>query len=66
MAEPKGIEYEITDEGADLYVNHEGLQLLRDNTTRPYSQFFAGLVTEFDEEQARKYDAPDQEPLPGL
>lgn len=68
MAEtPKGIEFDApTDEGIDLYVNYEGLEGLRDNTTRPYSQFFADILTKVDAEQAAKYDRPEQDTLPGL
>jgi len=67
MADPKGIEYDhATDEGIDLYVNYEGLEGLKANTSRPYSQFFDGLMAKVEEEQAKKYDRPEQDPLPGL
>lgn len=68
MSAPQGVT--ITDtgaEGIDLYVNYEGLEGLRDNTTRPYSKFFDNLITQVDELQAEKNDpAPEQDPLPGL
>jgi hypothetical protein len=71
---PKGIEVTNTDaEGIDLYVNYEGLEGLRDNTTREYSQWFADIVTRIDEEQFVKQESVprpepiiEQDPLPGL
>lgn len=64
---PKGITITDTDaDGIDLYVNYEGLEALRDNTTRPYSQWFADILTRMDGEQAAKQEATEQDPLPGL
>lgn len=66
------MEYEESGHIVDLYVNHEGLQLLRDNTTRDLSKFFDGLIKEADqriaEYEAEKHsdDDYDQDPLPGL
>jgi hypothetical protein len=52
----------------DLYINYEGLEALRDNTTRPYSEFFDGLLKQVDSRLA-EYEADkeaQQDPLPGL
>lgn len=82
MAEPKGItaeivgpmEYAESDGGniVDLYVNYEGLEALRDNTSRPFSEYFDGLLKEADQRIA-EYEADknaddeyEQDPLPGL
>jgi hypothetical protein len=72
----KGITTEIIDplsraEGAahvvDLYVDYEGLEALRDNTTRPYSEWFDGLIKKVDAELAdMDGEAADQPTLPGL
>jgi hypothetical protein len=76
MADPKGIqselvgamEYAESGHVVDLYVNYEGLELLRDNTSRELSQYFDGLVKEADgriaEFEADKH--MEQDPLPGL
>lgn len=68
MPEFNGITADIiTEESVDLYVNYEGLEGLRDNTSRPYSEYFANLITKLDEAQAEKQEpAIEQEPLPGL
>jgi hypothetical protein len=78
VAKPKGLDYDLTgpmeyeESGhvVDLYVNYEGLEALRDNTTRPYSEFFAGLIKSVDQALAdtegEKQDEYEQDPLPGL
>lgn len=54
----------------DLYVSYEGLEALRDNTSRPYSQYFDDLLKQVDGRLAEydgiKQDQPEQDPLPGL
>jgi hypothetical protein len=78
MTKPKGLDYDLTgpmeyeESGhvVDLYVNYEGLEALRDNTSREYSQFFDNLLKSVDQALAdtdgEKQDEFEQEPLPGL
>jgi hypothetical protein len=61
------MEHEESGDVLDLYVNYEGLQALRDNTTRPYSEFFDGLLKQVDSRLAEyEADKIEQDPLPGL
>lgn len=62
------VDYAESGHIVDLYVNYEGLEALRDNTSRPFSEYFDALLKKADERIAEyeARDQPEQDPLPGL
>lgn len=64
----KGLTVDVNPEGATLTVTIEGLEALRDNTTREYSRYFDGLVTQIKATAAKPKPKPKavQPTLPGL
>ena len=67
----KGLTVDVNPTGATLTVTIEGLEALRDNTTREYSRYFAGLVDLANATAAVKpkpglKSKAIQPPLPGL